>query len=48
MVLPFDLCGNSEELQKAAAEADEAFEGAGVDYLIHNAGGASTSIHQSL
>lgn len=38
VVLPFDLCSDYMELEKAAAAADQAFEGAGIDYLIHNAG----------
>jgi hypothetical protein len=38
LVLPFDLCGGDEAIEKAAALADAAFGGAGVDYLIHNAG----------
>ncbi|KXZ46596.1 hypothetical protein GPECTOR_42g807 [Gonium pectorale] len=38
VVLPFDLCSEYSELEKAAAAADAAFGGAGVDYLIHNAG----------
>ena len=38
VILPFDLCGNYEALEKAAAAADAAFDGAGVDFLIHNAG----------
>ena len=42
LVLPFDLCGDYTELEQAAATADAAFGGAGVDYLIHNAGGTNT------
>lgn len=38
LVLPFDLMASSDKLQAAAKAADEAFGGAGVDYLIHNAG----------
>ncbi|GAX86686.1 hypothetical protein CEUSTIGMA_g14093.t1 [Chlamydomonas eustigma] len=38
IVLPFDLCGSPDQLQKAAAAADAAFDDAGVDYLIQNAG----------
>ncbi len=39
LVLPFDLCADYGVLEKAAEAADQAFGGAGVDYLIHNAGG---------
>lgn len=35
-MLPFDLIGPPEELQKAAADAVQAFPS--LDYLIHNAG----------
>ena len=38
LVLPFDLCGSYSDLEQAAAAADSAFGGAGVDYLMHNAG----------
>ncbi|CAL5222280.1 g4619 [Coccomyxa viridis] len=38
MVLPLDICSPTSQLHEAAVEADNAFEGAGVDYLIHNAG----------
>ena len=41
LVLPFDLCGSFDTLEKAASTADSAFGAAGVDYLIHNAGQAS-------
>ena len=37
-VLPLDLCSSAAQLHEAATEADNAFDGAGVDYLIHNAG----------
>ena len=37
-VLPLDLCSPYAELHKAAVSADAAFDGAGVDYLLHNAG----------
>lgn len=47
LVLPFDLCGDYAELEKAAAAADAAFDGAGVDYLVHNAG-AQTSAARCL
>ena len=39
LVLPLDLTGSFDQLEAAAAAADEAFGGAGVDYLIQNAGG---------
>jgi NAD(P)-dependent dehydrogenase (short-subunit alcohol dehydrogenase family) len=38
VVLPFDLLGAEADLQAAAQAADAAFGGAGVDFLIHNAG----------
>jgi dehydrogenase/reductase SDR family protein 7 len=38
LVLPFNLLGPEGDLQAAAAAADAAFGGAGIDYLIHNAG----------
>ena len=38
LLLPFDLLGQYEELDAAAAAADAAFGGSGVDYLVHNAG----------
>ena len=37
-VLPFDLKADFATLEAAAAEADTAFGGGGVDVLIHNAG----------
>ena len=37
-MLPLDLCAPFAELHVAAAQADTAFGGAGVDYLVHNAG----------
>ncbi len=37
-VLPLDVCAPFADLQGAAAKADDVFDGAGVDYLIHNAG----------
>ena len=42
-VLPFDLLGNFKELEQAAADAAVAFDGAGVDVLVHNAGAAVIS-----
>lgn len=38
LILPFDLCGPYSDLEAAAHSADQAFEGAGIDYIIHNAG----------
>jgi len=38
LVLPFDLSAPAAELEAVARGADAAFGGAGVDYLIHNAG----------
>lgn len=38
VLLPVDLVGNSEALEEAAEAAFAAFDGAGVDYLVHNAG----------
>lgn len=37
-MLPVDLCAPFESLHEAAVAADAAFDGAGVDYLVHNAG----------
>ncbi|CAL8465292.1 g4827 [Coccomyxa elongata] len=37
-VLPLDVCAAFSELHSAAVTADAAFEGAGIDYFIHNAG----------
>ena len=37
-VLPLDICSPAPQLHEAAMEADNAFDGAGVDYLVHNAG----------
>lgn len=37
-ILPFDLTGSYEHLEEAARAADAAFDGAGVDFLFHNAG----------
>ncbi|EIE23214.1 NAD(P)-binding protein [Coccomyxa subellipsoidea C-169] len=37
-VLPLDVCAPFADLQGAAAKADDVFDGAGVDYFIHNAG----------
>lgn len=42
VVLPFDLCGSYADLERAAAAADAAFDGAGVDFLVHNAGEANS------
>lgn len=37
-VLALDLCAPASEMLEAAVEADNAFDGSGVDYLVHNAG----------
>lgn len=37
-LLPLDLTGSPEALQEAADAAFSAFDGAGVDYVVHNAG----------
>jgi NAD(P)-dependent dehydrogenase (short-subunit alcohol dehydrogenase family) len=39
LVLPLDMTGPQAELESAAKAANEAFGGAGVDFLVHNAGG---------
>ncbi len=41
LVLPFDLTGSDEQLAEAVSKANAAFGGAGVDYLVHNAGEAT-------
>lgn len=38
LVLPFDLAADFDDLAAAAAAADAAFDGAGLDVLVHNAG----------
>lgn len=38
VVLPLDICSPASQLHEAAVEADNAFSGEGVDYLVHNAG----------
>lgn len=43
-MLPLDLCSSYEAFEKAAASADAAFGGAGVDYLVHNAGASQHSL----
>jgi NAD(P)-dependent dehydrogenase (short-subunit alcohol dehydrogenase family) len=43
LVLPFDLLDSDDKLAAAARSADEAFGGAGVDYLVHMAGESSWS-----
>ena len=40
-LLPLDLCAPASQMHKAAVKADNAYDGAGVDYLVHNAGEAS-------
>ena len=37
-MLPLDICSPASKLHEAATEADNAFSGEGVDYLVHNAG----------
>ncbi len=39
-LLPLDLCAPDSEMHEAAVKADNAFDGAGVDILVHNAGDA--------
>lgn len=43
-VLPLDVTGPFEDLQSAANRADALFSGAGVDYLIHNAGASQHAL----
>jgi short-subunit dehydrogenase len=43
-VLPLDLCGPYAGLEAAAAAADAAFGGSGVDYLVHNAGASQSAL----
>jgi hypothetical protein len=40
-LLPLDLCAPASQMHEAAVKADSVFDGAGVDYLVHNAGEAS-------
>eukprot|EP00877_Chromochloris_zofingiensis_P006070 jgi/Chrzof1/1716/Cz10g18120.t1 len=44
LILPFDLCGPYSDLEAAAHSADQAFEGAGIDYIIHNAGASQHAL----
>lgn len=44
-VLALDLTAPYSELQAAAALSDGAFGGAGIDYLVHNAGVPHTCMH---
>lgn len=37
MVLPLDLASGEDALKEAVQEAESFFDGAGVDYMIHNA-----------
>lgn len=37
MILPLDLTSGEDVLRKAVQEAESFFDGAGVDYMIHNA-----------
>jgi NAD(P)-dependent dehydrogenase (short-subunit alcohol dehydrogenase family) len=48
LVLPLDLTGDAAGLEAAAAAADRAFDGAGIDYLVHNAGKARRRVFQGL
>ena len=41
VVLPLDVCGAPATLEAAAEAANAAFDAAGVDYLVHNAGQSS-------
>jgi short-subunit dehydrogenase len=43
-IIPLDLCGPYAGLEAAAAAADGAFNGAGVDYLVHNAGASMSAL----
>ena len=38
VLLPLDVTSNSEEIEAAASRAFEAFDGAGIDYVVLNAG----------
>lgn len=40
ILLPFDLLAPFEKLEGVTEQANEAFGGSGVDYLVHNAGEA--------
>eukprot|EP00199_Chlamydomonas_sp_CCMP681_P002667 CAMPEP_0119109782 /NCGR_PEP_ID=MMETSP1180-20130426/23323_1 /TAXON_ID=3052 ORGANISM="Chlamydomonas cf sp, Strain CCMP681" /NCGR_SAMPLE_ID=MMETSP1180 /ASSEMBLY_ACC=CAM_ASM_000741 /LENGTH=342 /DNA_ID=CAMNT_0007095743 /DNA_START=116 /DNA_END=1144 /DNA_ORIENTATION=+ len=44
IVLPVDITAPFAQLEAAAAAADAAFGGAGVDYLFHNAGASQSSL----
>lgn len=44
LVLPFDLMDSTQKLQEVAKAADEAFEGAGIDFLVHNAGASQHAL----
>lgn len=41
VVLPLNVCGGPPALEAAAEAANAAFDAAGVDYLVHNAGQCS-------
>lgn len=43
VLLPLDLVGPPDALEVAAQQAFQAFEGQGVDYLVHNAGESGLS-----
>lgn len=38
VILPFDLLDSTDKIEAAADAADAAFGGAGIDYMINNAG----------
>lgn len=44
LVLPLDVTAPPEALEAAAAAADAAFGGAGVDFLVHNAGASQHAL----
>jgi hypothetical protein len=44
LVLPFDLLAPDADLEAAAAAADAAFGGAGIDFLVHNAGASQHAL----
>lgn len=46
-VVPFDLLGDEAELTAAANAAAAAFDGFGVDFLVHNAGELLAIRHQN-
>ncbi|KAG1664699.1 hypothetical protein FOA52_006674 [Chlamydomonas sp. UWO 241] len=48
LVLPFDLCGDDASIEAAAAKADAAFGGAGIDFLVHNAGASQHAMAEDV